>query len=210
MRIIFLFAVFLSVFVFSLVLVCGMPGIPFCSVVSANSLVLGSGAIHLGLTSAAFFFLWKPDLKAMLKKLGFPGSLKNTIIYSIGGLAAVFTALLILSFIFFMAGLNDQQKVLDKISGLPFYILVFAVVFAPLSEELFFRGLLVPRIGIFGSSLLFGVSHLTYGSIAEIAGVIVVGIILAVIFKRSKSITPCILIHIIYNGVSLAVMKLLT
>jgi len=211
MKSIFFFLAAIAVLLFASVLACNaLPGIPLCPAVSSNSLVLGSGAIHLFLISAALLFLLDPDPKAMFKKLGFPGGLKNTVLYTVGGLAAVFTALFIISFGLLILGVSDQQKVMDKISGLPTYILLFAVILAPFSEELFFRGLLVPRIGILGSSALFALSHITYGSIAEIAGVLAVGIILGAVFKYSKSITPCILVHLIYNGISIAAIKLIT
>ena len=211
MKSVFFFLSAIAVLLFASVLACNaLPGIPLCPAVSSNALVLGSGAIHLFLISTALLFLLDPDLKAMFKKLGFPGGLLNTLLYTVGGLVAVFAALFIISFALFMLGVNDQGKVVDKISGLPVYILLFAVFFAPFSEELFFRGFLVPRIGIIGSAALFAVSHITYGSIAEIAGVLTVGLILGAVFKYSKSITPCILIHLIYNGISIAAIKLIT
>lgn len=209
-RIFFSLAVF-AVLLFTAVLACNSSQpVAVCRPVADNALALGSGAIHLALLATALFFLWNPDFRAVLKSLGFPGSAKATLIYTVGGLVALFVALYILSLIFSMVGINDQQNVIDKISGLPVYLLLFAVVLAPFTEEIFFRGLLVPRIGIIPSALLFGVSHLTYGSMMEIAGVIVVGIILGAIFQRSRSITPCILVHLVYNGLSIAAMRMMT
>jgi membrane protease YdiL (CAAX protease family) len=211
MRLIFLALALLSALSFLTVLSCtGMKGAwplaPLCSRLAPDYTVVGSGAIHLGLLSAALFFLWDKDIRTTLRKLAFPGDLKNTVIYTVLCLVAMFTLLLVLGFASIMLGFNDQQKIVDKLSGLPWYVLALAVVIAPISEELFFRALLVPRIGIIASSVLFSVSHLAYGSVMEVVGVLAVGLVLGSTFRMSKSITPCITAHLIYNLLSIIVM----
>ena len=41
-------------------------------------------------------------------------------------------------------------------------------------------------------------------------GVAIVGVLLGLVYQRSKSITPCLLIHLLYNLLSIAVMKMVT
>lgn len=171
--------------------------------------LLYDGAIHLGMLSLALYFLWKTDLKSTLGAMGFPGSLKNNVIYTLGGLFAIFGLVFILSAAALLLGFNDQAKVTQKIAGLPLWVLAMAVILAPVSEELLFRAMLVPRIGILFSSVLFGSLHLAYGSVVEVAGVTIVGIVLALVLRFSKSITPCILIHMVYNFLSIAAMRLM-
>jgi membrane protease YdiL (CAAX protease family) len=171
--------------------------------------LLYDAAIHLGMFSLAMYFLWKSGLKSTLQSMGFPGSLRANVLYTAGGLAAVFAAVFLLSMIALFLGFNDQAKVTQKVAGLPLWVLAMAVVIAPVSEELLFRALLVPRIGVLFSSILFGMLHLAYGSVVEVAGVAMVGIVLALVLRFSKSITPCILIHMAYNLLSLAVMRLM-
>jgi membrane protease YdiL (CAAX protease family) len=48
--------------------------------------------------------------------------------------------------------------------------------------------------------------HFTYGSITEIIGVLLLGIVLAVTYQKSKSILPCMISHMVYNGLSIIVM----
>jgi membrane protease YdiL (CAAX protease family) len=170
---------------------------------------LYDGALHLGMLSFAMYFLWQKDLKSTLQAMGFPGSLKSNVLYTIGGLLAVFLLVFALSVAALLLGFNDQAKVTQKIAGLPFYVLAMAVLFAPISEELLFRALLVPRIGVVLSSLVFGSLHLAYGSVVEVVGVAMVGMVLALVFRFSKSITPCILIHLIYNFLSIVAMRFL-
>ena len=179
---------------------------------------LSAGGIHLGLFSLAMFFLWKKNLKTTIKSIGFPGKPIPTVIYSIGGLMAIFAAMLVLGIISIMFGFNDQELVANKIADLPLFILAFAVIAAPISEELFFRGFLLgtisrftnPLIGIIGSSVAFGFVHFAYGSIVEILGTLVIGIILSVVMHKSKSITPCMLIHMSYNLLAVIVMRFFT
>jgi len=168
---------------------------------------LYDGALHLGILSLAMFFLWKKDLATTLKSIGFPGSARTAVIYTIGGLFAVFALLFALGVASLYFGFNDQANVTMKLAGLPLYILALAVVFAPLTEELLFRALLVPRVGVVLSSLIFGALHLAYGSVVEVVGVTLVGVVLAIVYQRSKSITPCILVHLIYNLLSIAALR---
>jgi len=169
-----------------------------------------SAAIHVGIFSAAMFFLWEKNLNETLNRIGFPGNIGNNIIYAIAGLAVVFAALLVFDVVATALGIDDEEKIVEKVSSLPWYILLFAILLAPISEELFFRAFLVPRIGILFSSVAFGLVHVAYGSMMEILGATLIGIILALIFKLSRSITPCLLIHIIYNLISILAIKLLT
>ncbi|MBU0590651.1 MAG: type II CAAX endopeptidase family protein [Candidatus Micrarchaeota archaeon] len=170
---------------------------------------LFSFSIHIALFSVAMIFLWKDKLSSTLISLGVPGKIGNNIEYTLAGLFSIFVLLLVFGIIANALGFNDQENVTDKVNSLPFYLLIFAVLVAPITEELFFRAFLVPRVGIIFSSLLFGVLHASYGSVVEIIGAGVIGMVLAVVFKDSKSITPCIAIHMLYNLVSIIVMKLI-
>lgn len=207
MKRLFLALALLSIFFFIATLSCmSIPAMPFCSILISNSLIIGSGAIQIGLLSIALLFLWDKDLKSMLMKLGFPGKLSTTVIYSVAGFIAMFALLILVGIAAMGFGFDDQYKISEKVGSLPWYLLVFAVLFAPICEELFFRGLLVPRFGVIGPAILFGLSHLAYGSVMEIVGVFAIGLVLGTIFKMSKSITPCIVVHLLYNFVSISVM----
>ncbi len=83
------------------------------------------------------------------------------------------------------------------------------VVFAPIAEEIVFRGLIqrlasrtwgpVPAVAV--SSLLFGLIH---GQPWFLFGLIGVGLVLGFIFETTRSLRACILAHAVHNGVSLA------
>jgi membrane protease YdiL (CAAX protease family) len=83
------------------------------------------------------------------------------------------------------------------------------IAFAPVCEELFFRGFLFPGIskrwglvaGIVASGLIFASAHLLYKSFVPVAGV---GMIFAFSYYRSGNIFTSILAHLAFNSVSIA------
>jgi membrane protease YdiL (CAAX protease family) len=190
-------------------------------------------ALHLGLLSCALFFLFDRDMKTTFSKLGIPGSLRTNTIYIIVGLSAIFATLIVLTIALNVFRLDDQAQVAKVANQLPLIVLMLAIVLAPFSEELFFRGLLMTRIesavssllskirgfdsrlaenagavsGVVLSSLIFGALHVAYGSVAELVGAFAIGLILALVFRSSKSIVPPIVIHFIYNSISITVLR---
>lgn len=79
---------------------------------------------------------------------------------------------------------------------------------AGISEELLFRGALLPRLGLVLSSLLFAAGHLQYGLTVAMLEVFVIGLVLGLV-RRRTSTTTAILIHAGYNtaGVLLGLLK---
>lgn len=207
MKLFFSLLLLLSLISFSLVLVCStIEGNEICDFLVENYLYFGSGSIHVGLFSAAMYFLWKKDLKTTIRSIGFPGGIISGAVFSITGFIMVICVLFALGITAYYLNFSDQSAVYDKVAELPIYILAFAVLFAPVSEELFFRAFLVPRTGVIISSFLFGIMHFSYGSVVEVIGAAFIGLVLALVYKASKSITPCLAIHLMYNLMSITAM----
>jgi len=158
--------------------------------------------VQTSFLSAALFFTWKGSIGATLNGLGIPGDLKKTFIWLILGAVLIFIVAVLNAAILMLLDLNDAYKVYEIISGVPAWILVLAVFIAPFTEELFFRAALVPRVGILLSSLLFGIFHVSYGSLSEIIGAFLIALVLAYVYKKSKSIITPILLHLGFNLVS--------
>lgn len=165
------------------------------------------GAMHLAMLSLALFYLFNRDLKSFFKEVGLPGNIKTNIIYTVGGLVALILVLIPMSFVLSFIGMNDQHKVVEVANTLPLSVLAIAVLLAPISEEFFFRGFLSSRFGVLISSVIFGLFHFAYGSIVEVVGAFLVGIVFAVVYKRSGSIIPPIAIHMSYNLASIALLR---
>jgi membrane protease YdiL (CAAX protease family) len=113
------------------------------------------------------------------------------------------------SIILSLLGLNDGTKAVGVVEGLPLYLLVASFTLVPVTEELFFRALMVPWLGVFISSIFFGLTHTAYGSVSEILGAAFLGLILAYYFSRSKDVLPCMIAHGIFNFSSVFIIKVL-
>lgn len=171
--------------------------------------------IHLGFFSISMYFLWKKDLKTTLKSLGIPGNTKKNVLYIIAGFIAIFATLFALGYLLTYLGLNDQKNIMDIVNMLPLYLLVMAVIFAPISEELVFRALLITKIrkwtgseiaAILIAAAVFAMMHISYGSVVELAGAFAIAVILGIVYVKSKSIVPPIAIHLIFNLFSISFM----
>lgn len=84
--------------------------------------------------------------------------------------------------------------------------LVYACMIAPITEELFFRGVLLrtlaksnQRFVVFASALFFGLVH---GNLQQFVLAVLIGIFLAHITLKHGSIIPSIIVHIFVNSVS--------
>lgn len=93
--------------------------------------------------------------------------------------------------------------------GLPWGHIVLLAGLSSLGEELLFRGLLVPWIGVIPAALLFGLAHQTRGRSRWVwAGwAMVVGLLLGGIFNLTGSLVGPVLAHALINGVNLAFLR---
>jgi uncharacterized protein len=90
-------------------------------------------------------------------------------------------------------------------------VAVIALV-APLSEELFFRGMLFGGLrtrlstvtAALVSGIVFGALHAPTG-ITAVPPLIAFGFVLALLYERSGSLGPPIILHVINNSLALAV-----
>lgn len=89
--------------------------------------------------------------------------------------------------------------------------MVSAVILAPISEELFFRGLLQsyfrretrsPWLAVIISSVLFGLVHASY--VHTVPAITFLGIVMGYNYERCGRLLPAILIHAMFNGVMVA------
>lgn len=162
--------------------------------------------LHFAFLSLALYLIAdeKDDLRSIMKKIGIPPkSIMRTILFSFLGFALVVCVMIALALVLSFFGFADNQKVFNVLQKVPIWILPFAVIIAPITEEMLFRAALVPRIGIVGSSILFGIFHFSYGSVMEIFGTIAIGLLLGWIYKKSESIIAPILIHFCFNAITI-------
>jgi hypothetical protein len=104
-----------------------------------------------------------------------------------------------LTTLFHYLGIDDSALVMKRITGLTPVILIYLILVRSSVEEIFFRGFLVNEIGVLFSSVLFSLAHIGYGSVSEVIGSFVLGLILAWNFKKNKNLIPNIIAHVFYN-----------
>jgi membrane protease YdiL (CAAX protease family) len=103
---------------------------------------------------------------------------------------------------------DDPDKVEDQLGG-PLTV-VAAVGIAPFVEEFFFRGLLYRSFraswgvaaGALISGLLFGVVHLGSAEAVVLPILAAFGVILALVYEKTQSLWPCIMLHTAYNAIA--------
>ena len=103
-----------------------------------------------------------------------------------------------------------QQLGADKSTTLAILAGVFVVAVAPPVEEFFFRGFLYQalrtRLGVSGgavtSGLIFGAIHFKPEFLIPLA---ILGTALALLFQKTNSLWPCILVHAVNNAIAFSV-----
>ncbi len=86
-----------------------------------------------------------------------------------------------------------------------------AILLAPVAEELYFRGVLYvslrARLGVLGGAVLSAVVFAAiHGLPAAFITLLIVGLMLAYVFERYKSLTPAIVAHLINNSLSIYIL----
>ena len=123
------------------------------------------------------------------------------------------TVVLYLAFnIFYSAVITEphQQDIAKGFGTIPIQVLLI-VVAAPVTEEICFRGMLfgglrekLPRIvAALICGLIFGALHALTG-ITAVPPLIVFGFLLALLYERTGSILPGMILHMLNNIVALA------
>jgi membrane protease YdiL (CAAX protease family) len=112
----------------------------------------------------------------------------------------------------------DNTQFLRDAQGTPWlYVFLFAVVVgAPLSEELFFRGLILRAfekrggrvLGVIGSTIAFTLPHFIgsglAGTVVLFASIGAVGFVFAVVAVTVDRLGPTIIAHVLFNAVGAA------
>ncbi len=103
----------------------------------------------------------------------------------------------------------EQEDIADGFGPVPLQVLLI-VIAAPISEELCFRGMLfgglrekLPRVAAaLIAAVVFGALHALTG-ITAVPPLIAFGFLLALLYERTGSIVPCIVLHMLNNSVAL-------
>jgi uncharacterized protein len=184
---------------------------------SALLLVLVVASQLFGLVLALAFLRWRGiRLRPMVGSVRPLGRLVGQ---GVGlGVAAIAGSTLIVSLLVALTGSDatPDQVLTGGIADTPLQLLlavVAAVVIAPVAEELLFRGLLhrglrrrlalVPATAV--SSVLFAFVHIdvVLSQPLAIAGLVLVGVVLAIAYERTGSLVVPVIIHAVHNAITI-------
>lgn len=179
--------------------------------------------VHQAILITIGLFCVRPEL------LAYPGPklIKRGVLYGIG-LYALNTALAALTVWLLMRIVdadtivdlaNEERAALEPFLSENGFLSMFTsvltlVVGAPLSEELFFRGLILDKLrerqstasALIITALIFAVVHFY---LIQFAPVLAAGIVLGVIFIRTENLLVPIIAHAVSNGLALIAWYLL-
>ena len=111
-------------------------------------------------------------------------------------------------------GFEPQQPVFEVFGRNFFGILIasfIALIIAPFTEELFFRGFMLqtisknisPAWGVILTTMIFAAVHFEFQSIMPL---IILSLVLNILFIKTKSIWPGIIFHIMNNTIAFIVV----
>jgi len=152
------------------------------------------------------------------KHIGFGKFNWSTMGIGCGLLLAGYGIIILHNLIITALGIDTQgQAILDIFNSLdsPVWLILAAVIVAPIVEEIFFRGFLFQgfrkKYGWVNSMLLrsaiFAAAHLDPVSLIP---TFILGIVLAYVYHRSNSVWPGILLHFLINASSTCSVYVLT
>jgi hypothetical protein len=148
--------------------------------------------------------------KAM-RRLGFVSFKPGEAAKWIGiGIAAYFGFSIVYALVI---GPPEQEDIAGDFGPIGIQILLI-VFLAPLSEEICFRGMLFAGLrkrlpmwaAAFATGAVFGLLHYSTG-ISAVPALIVLGAIFAVVYEKTRSIWPPIIMHVANNAFALAVLS---
>lgn len=194
--------------------ICAASGVRDEKVIQAfgNNNVLSITIISGILISVTFFlfFKWrKADIKKEWKLNKF--STNNFVL----AILITFSYSLVYAMITYDTVFENSQIIHNSVDfysdlypGLGLVLMaVNLLVIAPVSEEVVLRGIVFTRVEkttnafwpVIVSSFLFGLMHLMAGGAVLVIGAVLMGLILGVIFAKTKSLWVCIIAHVAAN-----------
>jgi membrane protease YdiL (CAAX protease family) len=174
---------------------------------TAASVVLqGIFAIGLIATAIVIASMGRVPWREALRHLGLRRFARSAWLYMAAavGVYLVFAAVYVA-----LVGEPDQEDIAEAFGSLPFQILLIAIA-APISEEIFFRGMVfggmrqrMPLLlAALVSAVIFGLLH-AFSGISAVPPLIAFGFILALLYEKTGSVVPGILLHMLNNSAAL-------
>lgn len=92
------------------------------------------------------------------------------------------------------------------LAGQPLALRLGLALSAGVVEELFFRGLLQPRIGIAASTAMFALAHLAYDQPFLLVGVTLLSVVYGLLVRWRQNLWAAITAHFLFDAIQLAIV----
>jgi membrane protease YdiL (CAAX protease family) len=176
---------------------------------SALGSILSQAATELGfllVPMALVSMRGANGLKEILQRLGFRAFKPS----AFGWMAVAFAIYLAFTIFYSLVITEPKQKDIAESFGPTIVQILLIVIAAPIAEETCFRGMLfgglrekLPRLAAaLITGVIFGSLHALTG-VSAVPPLIVFGIVLALLYEKTGSIIPGILLHMINNAIAL-------
>lgn len=176
---------------------------------SGEAQILLQGALDIAWVGFIFFLVKVIHQKNILETFRW----QHTHRYRVGSLIALGAALALAVFVvssFFPPSSPPAIEKLAESSKSVYLLVIFGVCFAPIIEEIIFRGFFFSVLSEFGGSrlavpataVLFALMHAPqlWPSVAGIVLIFAVGYVLSIVRERSNSLIPSFIVHTAYNS----------
>jgi len=179
--------------------------------------------VYIVISMIVFIVLIFPLLKESYQPL--KAKPLKTLLVSVQTLPLLFfTSILFNYFAMFMSQSENsanQGALMDYLKLNPVSLLLQAIIFAPIVEELIFRGVIYRHflngknkvLMLIISSLAFGSLHVisslllgNYGDLWYLPTYMAMGLVIAYTYEKTQSIYACIFLHFLNNGISILLM----
>ncbi|HEY5730897.1 MAG TPA: type II CAAX endopeptidase family protein [Anaerolineales bacterium] len=153
-----------------------------------------------------------------IMSIGFGKFEWSTLALGCGLVIASYILIIIHNGLLFLLGVETQgEEILGLFDALdsPIWFVIVGVIFAPIVEEIFFRGFLFQGFrqkygwvkGALISSAIFGVAHLDPVALIP---TFILGLVLAYVYHRSNSVWISVILHMLVNGFGFCSLYALT
>ena len=187
-------------------------------------------SLFLSFIVLSYMFIKGNTWKEIIDSLGLSKSKLSLRMLSYGVMifAVIFLLEVVLTLVAQVSGIQISTNTQLVLGGAPIWFLLFVVFITPINEEIFFRGFLIKGIahviavitgtrqnfdsnnaaawsGIVISAMLFGLSHASYDSTfgVDMLAAGIFAILAGYVFRRTKSLYPSMLAHMLVNLLAL-------
>jgi membrane protease YdiL (CAAX protease family) len=133
------------------------------------------------------------------------------VVFGVAAWCAVIATLVVVALVLAALGgeglLPKQPPALIPwLAGRPLLVRVGLALSAGAVEEMFFRGLLQPRIGLAASTAMFALAHLSYGQPFVLVGVTLLSVLYGLLVRWRQNLWAAMTAHALFDGIQLLIV----